>query len=663
MAFTHSSKSNPCPVCGRTKDGDCRWPNADFVLCHTHTGEVETVAGWINCGPAKDPMWSCWRRQGTTYEGDFSRKRNSDRQRRMDNQTVHGVGLPEPKPTRNWGEWIAENPCNQEHLEILAEILGARIDGVRRLRPAFFPEDGEGPTRWAWPCRNGKYQTIGAQYRYGEPLKSGPYRGHSKLNVKGGFSGLYYDPLGWYDPRKGPVLLVEGASDTATLLGLGLNAVGRPSCTGGVDSLVELLRERDPGEEVVVVGENDEHDNSKGVRIWPGRDGAKRTAETLADRLPHLVIYWGLCPDGMKDSREWASKYDTGGPAADVGKQFLAGLCANLTVCTCRTDAPWPGDEVAAPAVRGGSPETSYSSDIREKDLSGHDTAEDPAEDTAKDKEVRIHWHEQELSDALICPPKSACPRRTTAILQNRGNENLHRAGCTSCSCWHCTVCAQIKAVRAIKHVGTKVEEAFAHDLEVRAIDVTEEDRAKVRESLRKAAYRQEEICEYAELQRPSGGYLFLIAAASTLALPSRVSHAATLNGPAVARLLRDWAVDVRKLGYEKLPDKKRLRPINLSSGWGFPQEPPEGNWKIIGGTPAVEKNTVLRVLMRCGVPQVLPPPASDGEDKRQWVSPYVWHVEFLVTDSAQQQRVLEELSIAQDDVDPQSSRGSPFHN
>ena len=28
-----SSKRNPCPICGRTKDGDCRW-TADLILCH-----------------------------------------------------------------------------------------------------------------------------------------------------------------------------------------------------------------------------------------------------------------------------------------------------------------------------------------------------------------------------------------------------------------------------------------------------------------------------------------------------------------------------------------------------------------------------------------------------------------------------------------------------
>jgi hypothetical protein len=30
----YSSKQNPCPICSRTKDGDCRW-GAEWIACHT----------------------------------------------------------------------------------------------------------------------------------------------------------------------------------------------------------------------------------------------------------------------------------------------------------------------------------------------------------------------------------------------------------------------------------------------------------------------------------------------------------------------------------------------------------------------------------------------------------------------------------------------------
>ena len=30
----YSSKQKPCPICSRTKDGDCRW-RAEWIACHT----------------------------------------------------------------------------------------------------------------------------------------------------------------------------------------------------------------------------------------------------------------------------------------------------------------------------------------------------------------------------------------------------------------------------------------------------------------------------------------------------------------------------------------------------------------------------------------------------------------------------------------------------
>ena len=34
--YSYSSRRTPCPICGRTKDDDCRW-NDEVILCHTGT--------------------------------------------------------------------------------------------------------------------------------------------------------------------------------------------------------------------------------------------------------------------------------------------------------------------------------------------------------------------------------------------------------------------------------------------------------------------------------------------------------------------------------------------------------------------------------------------------------------------------------------------------
>ena len=64
------------------------------------------------------------------------------------------------------------------------------------------------------------------------------------------------------------ILIVEGASDAAAGLHLGFFTIGRPSATGGLEFLIQLLRHRDG----VIVGENDG---------GAGRQGAEKTGQGL----------------------------------------------------------------------------------------------------------------------------------------------------------------------------------------------------------------------------------------------------------------------------------------------------------------------------------------------------------------------------------------------
>ena len=67
--FTYSSRRNPCPVCGRVKDSDCRW---DEKLLHcrtyakTHLRRGETVQGsdgqqWAYLGSSDGGRWAMFR--------------------------------------------------------------------------------------------------------------------------------------------------------------------------------------------------------------------------------------------------------------------------------------------------------------------------------------------------------------------------------------------------------------------------------------------------------------------------------------------------------------------------------------------------------------------------------------------------------------------------
>src|SRR5262249_45841791 len=85
------------------------------------------------------------------------------------------------------------------------------------------------------------------------------------------------------------------------LLSAGLTAVGRPSCTGGVRHLIDLLA--DTASAILILGENDVREDG----TWPGRDGAKAVATALARALGDRVR-WVLPPEGSKDIRDYLNR-------------------------------------------------------------------------------------------------------------------------------------------------------------------------------------------------------------------------------------------------------------------------------------------------------------------------------------------------------------------
>ncbi|HEX3658219.1 MAG TPA: hypothetical protein VHV55_20695 [Pirellulales bacterium] len=146
---------------------------------------------------------------------------------------------------------------------------------------------------YVFPERNAVGKVIGIVRRFD---------GGRKSFQPGGQRGLYL-PEG-FKSRPGPILVVEGASDTATAHAMGLAVVGRPNATGGVEELATLL-EKDK-RKVIVVGEWDMKEGGR----WPGRDAAKKVAKELSKRLGR-EIKWALPPKGAKDVREWFSQQGT----------------------------------------------------------------------------------------------------------------------------------------------------------------------------------------------------------------------------------------------------------------------------------------------------------------------------------------------------------------
>lgn len=203
-----------------------------------------------------------------------------------------------PKPTTDHGQMAkALVAGGASKLPELAGQLGVSLESLQRLGVGYSHSGW-----WSFPERDATGKTIGISRRF---------ENGDKRQLPGSSRGLTYADD--WNAGDGPLLLVEGGSDTAAVLTMGLPAIGRPSNRGGVAHLAELLDGFD--RDIIVIGEHDEKPDGR----CPGRDGAISTATSLAKSL-HRTIAWSMPPDGAKDSRSWLN--DNG---CD-GQRFIAGL-------------------------------------------------------------------------------------------------------------------------------------------------------------------------------------------------------------------------------------------------------------------------------------------------------------------------------------------------
>lgn len=198
-------------------------------------------------------------------------------------------------------------------LPALAVQLGVSSASLVLLDVGYSENLGGGEPSWLFPERNSRGWIVGITRRLLAPTREGK----GKFCVKNSHRGLTYCKD--WSKYTGAIWLVEGASDVAAGLTADMCVVGRPSNTGGVDLLVQLLRpfrrrkivvlgERDRKSSLHVQQVNPSHDPlCVGCALcWPGKYGAVQTSQTLAKRLGRPVN-WIFPPVGYKDLREWVS--------------------------------------------------------------------------------------------------------------------------------------------------------------------------------------------------------------------------------------------------------------------------------------------------------------------------------------------------------------------
>jgi hypothetical protein len=234
-----------------------------------------------------------------------ARARSSTRVRVIRPAGVPDVAPPEliERMTEEAFEYMEAIGRRSEKLAALAALLGVAEAALDRIDVGWKEsnwhkgEDGawiDVGGAWTFPEVDGKYDIVGIQRRF-EDASIG------KRAVGGGRRGLIV-PDEW-ESLEGPVFIVEGESDVAALLTLGLCALGRPGAGLGARDLSRLLR-REANQiadhRIIVLGENDAKPNGR----WPEKEGAEKVAAELRSGLSREVEVF-FPPAAVKDVREW----------------------------------------------------------------------------------------------------------------------------------------------------------------------------------------------------------------------------------------------------------------------------------------------------------------------------------------------------------------------
>jgi hypothetical protein len=208
----------------------------------------------------------------------------------------------------------------------LAELLNVDTQVLHRLQVGWRWGDPSKRQRveagsWDYPMRAGDGAVIGVHRRLAVPYErrrtDGTIEMVGKMMHRGSYLGLVYDQTSWADGT-GPILMPEGMTDTATLMHLGLAAVGRPNDRARTDLMAELLRDVPADRPIVVLAEDDRKPDGR----WPGVEGATFCATELA-RMLRRPVAWCRPADGHKDVREWWAHQHSQGVSADAAQQLL----------------------------------------------------------------------------------------------------------------------------------------------------------------------------------------------------------------------------------------------------------------------------------------------------------------------------------------------------
>jgi len=247
MKWIRVSKKRCCKICGKA-DWCAYSPDLGLALCM----RVESTR------PSKNSMGGWLHRIGHPI--------------RVSIPTRVPVKETAPDLKSLWRRWITQT--DSYHVDGYAMSLGVDTDALRSIGCAW----ADGP--WAFPMHDAKREMIGIRLR-GES---------GKWAVRGSKQGLFLPE----NSNSRELFIVEGPTDLAAALTIGLPAIGRPACMGQEDLILEYLKLKSI-QRVVIVTDNDRPDRL-------GRRAGLSGAERLQARLTVMNCVW-IPP--AKDLREF----------------------------------------------------------------------------------------------------------------------------------------------------------------------------------------------------------------------------------------------------------------------------------------------------------------------------------------------------------------------
>jgi len=182
------------------------------------------------------------------------------------------------------GRWSNHTP--REAIEELATQLGVSPAALTRLRACWSHKHAA----WAFPMCDDSGAVIGIRTR----KETG-----EKRAVLGSRSGLFI-PL--HLRGSGPLIIVEGPTDTAAVLTWGFDAIGRPSCSDGDDLILAFLKRHNRRDVVILANRDEPKPLPDGTVFYPGQRGAQVLADRIAWACKSLKV---ILPPQEKDARAW----------------------------------------------------------------------------------------------------------------------------------------------------------------------------------------------------------------------------------------------------------------------------------------------------------------------------------------------------------------------